>query len=202
MAAIAILVLIAAEPINAPASCGLSSKVAAALTAGARANASAAIVSQSANSHGFGGNDPVVGLWQITTRDLSGTVVDRVFSGWTRDGLEFDQDIAPILTGEVCYGTFIRLGDRTYGLTHPFFSFQDPNSNGEGTEETEGQWDGTSGFFNYTITVSKDGKGFTGKEFVQLVEGPNPYDPSATVLFTGNFTLSATKIRVNTSQLP
>jgi hypothetical protein len=145
-------------------------------------------------------NEPIFGLWQITATYPYG--VDHVISGWTRDGLEFDQDIAPILTGYVCYGSYVKLGKGIYGLTHPFFNFQDVNSNGEGTEATEGQWDGTSGFFDYTVTVSKDGKSFTGNENLTVVEGPNPYDPSASVLFTTTATLSATKVSVDPSQLP
>jgi hypothetical protein len=155
---------------------------------------------------GFGASnasakEPIVGLWRIAVKDSGGNVVDNVLSTWTSDGVESDQDIAPILTGYVCYGTWIKLGGHTYGLTHPFFGFQDVNSNGEGTETTEGQWDGTSGYFNYTVSVANDGKTFTGKENLKFgVPGPNPYAPGGTLL-TG-FTLSATKIEVNKSQLP
>jgi hypothetical protein len=106
----------------------------------------------------------IVGLWQITVKDSSGHFVDSVFSGWTRDGLEFDQDISPILLGAVCYGHWIKLSEHTYALTHPFFTFMDPNANGEGTESTEGFSDGNSGYFNYVVTVSNDGNSFTGKE--------------------------------------
>jgi hypothetical protein len=53
----------------------------------------------------FSAREPIVGLWQITAKDSSGNIVDRVISGWTADGLEFDQDISPILTGYVCYGS-------------------------------------------------------------------------------------------------
>jgi hypothetical protein len=148
----------------------------------------------------LGENEPIFGLWQITA-SFAGGGVDHVISGWTRDGLEFDQDIAPILTGYVCYGTYVKLGEKTYGLTHPFFNFQDVNSNGEGSEATEGQWDGTSGFFNYTVTVWNHGTRFTGNENLTIVEGANPYDPSATVLFTTTATLSATKVSVDTSRL-
>lgn len=148
------------------------------------------------------GRDPIVGLWQITATDDNGNIVDHVLAGWTGDGLEFDQDISPILTGYVCYGTWVKLGHNTYGLTHPFFDFMDPNVNGEGDETTEGQWDGNSGYFNYTVTVSNHGRTFTGKEVVKIVQGPDPYDPNAAVLFTGNFNLSATKVAVDRSLLP
>ena len=147
--------------------------------------------------------EPIVGFWAITTKDADGVVIDHIWSGWTSDGLEFDQDVAPVLIENSCYGKWIKLGKRTYGLTHPFFNFNDPNVNGEGTEETEGQWDGTSAVIGYTITVAKDGTTFTGKENFKVVSGPDPYDPNAEVLFTQTgLTVSATKIEVDRSQLP
>ena len=58
--------------------------------------------------------EPIVGLWLLTVS--GGGFSDNVFSGWTKDGLEFDQDAAaPILTGYVCYGHWIKLKDHTYG---------------------------------------------------------------------------------------
>jgi hypothetical protein len=66
---------------------------------------------------------------------------------------------------------------------------------------TEGKWDGTSGYFNYTVTVSNDGKTFTGKENGKSgVPGPNPYATGGTP-FSG-LTLSATKIEVDKTLLP
>jgi hypothetical protein len=147
-------------------------------------------------------SEPIVGLWRITVTDDSGNVIDVVISGWTSDGLEFDQDLSPILTGYVCYGTWVKLEHHTYGLTHPFFDYQDVNSNGEGSEATEGQSDGNSGYFDYKVTVDKDGDSFTGKEVVKVVQGLDPYDPTATVIFTGTYNLSATKIKVDKSLLP
>jgi hypothetical protein len=146
--------------------------------------------------------EPIVGLWRIIVTDDSENILDRVISGWTSDGLEFDQDISPILTGYVCYGTWVKLGKNTYGLTHPFFTFQDPNVNGEASEATEGQWDGNSAYFDYRVTVDKTGKAFTGKTVLKVVQGPDPYDPSATVLFTSTANLAATKLEVDKSLLP
>jgi hypothetical protein len=135
--------------------------------------------------------EPIVGLWQITLKDSGGNFIDSVFSGWTSDGLEFDQDIVPILTENVCYGTWIKLGAHSYGLTHPFFDFVG----------TTGLWDGTSGHFEYTVTVANNGNSFTGKEnFTYEVPGTNPYAGGGTTL-TG-FTISATRITVNRSLLP
>jgi hypothetical protein len=147
--------------------------------------------------------EPIVGLWLITVT-YQGTVVDSVFSGWTSDGLEFDQDVAsPMLTGYVCYGTWIKLGDHKYGLTHPYFDYN-PGSvtaplpfNGGAL----GIWDGTSGYFNYVVTVSNDGKAFTGVENgTSEIPGPDPY--VGAVPMPPLVTLSAKKIEVNRSLLP
>ena len=201
MIAMVAIIAVAGRPSGARAGCSMPGG----LLTGASAQPDASVeASQRRDQHTMplGGNEPIVGLWQITA-NFTGGGVDHVISGWTRDGLEFDQDSgSPILTGYVCYGTYVKLDKGTYGLTHPFFDFQSLNDNGEGTENTEGQWDGTSGFFDYTVTVSKDGKSFTGKENVKVVEGANPYDPNAKVLATFTATLSATKVSVDTSQLP
>jgi hypothetical protein len=135
--------------------------------------------------------EPIVGLWRITF-SFDGTVFDNVFSGWTSEGLEFDQHSgAPILTGYVCYGTWIKLKNRTYANTHPFFDY----------DSKTGVWAGTSGYLNYVVTVSDDGKTFTGKEnSTDGVPGPNPYAGGGTS-FSG-VTLSATKIEVDKTLLP
>jgi hypothetical protein len=148
--------------------------------------------------------EPIVGLWLITVTNHAGIVVDNVFSGWTSDGLEFDQDTgSPMLTGYVCYGTWIKLGDHTYGLTHPFFDYN------PGTITAPlpfdgvalGIWDGTSGYFNYVVTVSEDGKTFTGTQNGTVgVPGPDPY--VGAMARPPGPTLSARKIEVNRSLLP
>ncbi len=147
--------------------------------------------------------EPIVGLWLITVT-YQGNVVDHVFSGWTSDGLEFDQDTAsPMLTGYVCYGTWIKLGDHKYGLTHPFFDYN-PGSitaplpfNGVAL----GVWDGTSGYFDYVVTVSDDGKTFTGTQNgTSGVPGPDPYVGAGPL--PPLVTLSARKIEVKKNLLP
>jgi hypothetical protein len=146
--------------------------------------------------------EPIVGLWLITVT-YQGSVVDNVFSGWTSDGLEFDQDTAsPMLTGYVCYGTWIKLGDHKYALTHPFFDYN-PGTitslpwNGV----TLGMWDGTSGYFDYVVTVSEDGKTFTGTQNgTSGVPGPDPY--VGAVPIPPLVTLAAKKIEVDRSLLP
>jgi hypothetical protein len=200
LVAAAVMAAMASAPNRAWAICGMP-EVADGSTPSS-ADAASAMTASPLREIPHGPNEPIVGLWMITVTDPHGALVDRVFAGWTGDGLEFDQDISPILTGYICYGTWIKVGKNTYGLTHPFFDFMDVNANGEGTPETAGTFDGTSGYFNYTVTVSKDGRTFTGKESVVVVNGPNPYDPTATVLFTASESLAATKVSVNLSQLP
>lgn len=147
--------------------------------------------------------EPIVGLWQITVTDSDGSLFDSVLSGWTSDGLVVNQDIAPILTGAIYYGHWIKLSKDTYASTQPFFTFQDLNSNGEGSSSTEGFSDGNSGYFNYFITVSKDGATLTGRENIKEVAGLNPFDSQAVVLFTNaGLNLSGTKVAVNKSLLP
>jgi hypothetical protein len=201
MVAVSVMAALASAPSRAWAICGMPSGLAGALQM-SDADAAVAPRTTQLKEMAHGPNEPIVGMWMITVTDSHAAVTDRVFAGWTGDGLEFDQDISPILTGYVCYGTWVKVGRNTYGLTHPFFDFMDVNANGEGTAATVGTSDGTSGYFNYTVTVAKDGKTFTGKENVVVVTGLNPYDPAATVLFTATENLAATKISVNPSQLP
>lgn len=135
--------------------------------------------------------EPIVGLWEIT-ESCDGSVCDHIFSGWTSDGLEFDSDISPALVVPLCYGTWIKLKERTFALTHGYFDY----------DGTTGMWNGNSGYFDYVVTVSKDGKTFTGvANQTDQVPGPNPFAGGGTP-YTGTLTLSATKIEVDKSLLP
>jgi hypothetical protein len=145
--------------------------------------------------------EPIVGLWLVTV-SYNHFVFDNVFSGWTSDGLEYDQHSgAPILIGYVCYGHWIKLkGHNTYALTHPFFNYNPGTSIWDSA--TAGLWNGTSGYLNWVVTVSDDGKTFTGKEnSLNGVTGPNPYTGTGGTPFSG-VTLSATKIEVDKTLLP
>ncbi len=125
------------------------------------------------------------------SRTLAGTSSTRCSPVGPATAWSSTRTSSPILTGYVCYGTWIKLGGHSYGLTHPFFDFVG----------TTGLWDGTSGYFDYTVTVANDGNSFTGKEnFTFEVPGTNPYAGGGTT-FTG-FTISATRITVNKSLLP
>jgi hypothetical protein len=136
--------------------------------------------------------EPIVGLWEIT-ESCSGSVCDHIFSGWTSDGLEVDEDTSPELENPVCYGHWIKLKSRTYALTHPYFDLS----------ATTGLYEGTSGYFDYVVTVSKDGSTFTGvANQVDGVSGADPYTGTGGTKYSGTLTLSATKIEVDKSLLP
>ena len=134
--------------------------------------------------------EPIVGLWQSKVM-YDGTVLENVIAAWTADGLEFEDYALPILEGHICYGHWVKLQRRTYGQTHPYYEY-DPNSGG---------WAGTSGVIYYTVTVSKDGKTYSGKVSGKSgVPGPDPYAAGGTS-YSG-LTVTATKVEVDTSQLP
>jgi hypothetical protein len=148
--------------------------------------------------------EPIVGLWSITVY-YQGSVEDNVFSGWTSDGLEFDQDVSsPMLTGSICYGTWVKVGDHKYALTHPYFDYNAGTVTAPLPFDASslGTWAGTSGYFNYVVTVSQDGQTFTGEENgADGVLGPWPYGSEPAFSFSG-LTLSARKVQVIKSLLP
>jgi hypothetical protein len=128
--------------------------------------------------------EPIVGLWQATIK-YGDTVLENVISAWTSDGLEVEDYALPILEGHICYGHWIKLQGRTYGQTHPYFEY-DPKTK-------TGEWAGTSGVINYTVTVSKDGKTYSGTVSGKSgVPGPNPYVDGGTSY--GGLTITATKV--------
>jgi hypothetical protein len=134
--------------------------------------------------------EPIVGLWQATVK-YGDTVLEDLIAAWTSDGLEFEDYDLPILEGHICYGHWIKLQGRTYGQTHPYFEY----------DASTGEWAGTSGLISYTVTVSNDGKTFTGKVSGKFnVPGPNPYVSGGTS-YSG-LTVTATKVAVDASQLP
>ena len=83
-------------------------------------------------------SEPIVGLWQITATDSHGAFLDSLFTGWTSDGLEFDQDISPILTGYVCYGPLDQAKGSHLCSHAPFLHIYGPEHKRSGTESTEG----------------------------------------------------------------
>jgi len=138
--------------------------------------------------------EPIVGLWQATWTDASThAVVLNLWDAWHSDHTESQNDSGPVVTGFVCQGEWALLGQRTYGLTHPAFNYVGAN----------GQLDTTSvTLILEKVTVSKDGKTFAGSGIMKVLSGIDPFDPTATVLFSENINISAKRVTVDTSQLP
>ena len=145
----------------------------------------------------------LVGLWEDTYTDTNGNPSGTYqFEEYHDDQTEIENDTAPTLTGNVCLGTWKQLQGNIYGLVHPFFNFQDVNSNGEGTEGTEGQPDGTSGFYACNIDLAKDSNSFQSKCHVKLVAGMDPFNSNAAVLFQGDFGIQGKRIVFDQALIP
>ena len=144
-------------------------------------------------------DEPIVGLWQTTLSDAGG-ITDRVFEAFHSDNTEIENDTSPILAENVCPGTWVSLGDHTYGLTHPFFNFYggQPGT----TELNEGQPDGTSGLLLFKVTVDKNRDSFGGKWIFETCPTQDPFDSSHPCSLTDSGTLTAKRVTVDKSMLP
>jgi hypothetical protein len=145
--------------------------------------------------------EPIVGFWQATWKDAAnGQVVNLVWDVWHSDRTETQNDTTNTILSNVCQGAWVKLGNRTYGLSHPGFNFltSPPNS-----EDVEGNLDTSSSVLIFErITVDKSGNSFSGTGIIKTIAGTNPYDPTATVLGTENITITAKRVTVDLSQLP
>ena len=148
--------------------------------------------------------EPIVGLWQVTFTDTATKkVVSYVWNAWHSDRTEIENDTGNILSGNVCQGTWVPLGHRTYGLRPPAFLFADPTHPEFGwTEENEGQFVGASCVILERITVDQGGNNYRGPGLIKCVAGADPFDPTATVLSTENLKITGKRVTVDVSQLP
>jgi hypothetical protein len=142
-------------------------------------------------------DEPIVGLWQVTWTDAdTHEVVSKVWDVWHADRTETQNDTGPILIGNVCQGAWTKLGERTYGLTHPAFNFLT-------AEDQEGQPDpNSSALILERVTVSKDGNSLQGTGIYKTIQGMDPLDPNATVLGSENLIITGKRVQVDKSQLP
>jgi len=152
-----------------------------------------ALTASSASAH-----EPIVGFWQVTWKDAdTQEVVLKVWDVWHADRTETQNDTTPILIGNVCQGSWIPLGKRTYGLTHPAFNFL------SAPEDQEGQPDpNSSALVLERVTVSEDGNSFEGPGIYKTIAGTDPLDPNAAVLSSENLTITGKRVQVDKSQLP
>ena len=139
-------------------------------------------------------DEPIVGLWQATWTDATThATVLNLWDAWHSDHTETQNDSGPVIAGFVCQGAWIPLGQRTYGLTHPSFNYVG----------ADGHLDTTSVTLIFEkVTVSQDGKTFAGSGIFKTLSGIDPFDPSATVLFSENINITGKRVTVDPSQLP
>ena len=139
-------------------------------------------------------DEPIVGMWQATWTDATThAVVLNLWDVWHSDHTETQNDSGPVITGFVCQGAWISLGQRTYGLTHPAFNYVG----------SDGHLDTTSVMLIFEkVTVSKDGKTFSGPGIIKVLSGIDPFDPSASLISSENININAKRVTVDPSQLP
>ena len=149
-------------------------------------------------------DEPIVGYWQVTFTDpATKKVTSHAWDAWHSDRTETQNDTGNILGGNVCQGAWVPLGNRTYGLSHPYFLFADPTHPEVGwTEDNEGQFAGYSCVELERVTVDKSGTNYAGPVLFKCVLGADPFDPTASVVFTGEATINAKRVTVDVSQLP
>jgi hypothetical protein len=145
--------------------------------------------------------EPIVGFWQATWKDAtSGDVVNNVWDVWHNDRTETQDDTTNTILSNVCQGAWVKLGERTYGLSHPGFNFL---TSPPAPEDQEGNLDTSSSVLIFErVTVDKSGNTFSGTGIIKTIQGIDPYDPAAKVLGTENITITAKRVIVDVSQLP
>ena len=160
--------------------------------------AAAIVLAVALTATGARADEPIVGYWQVTWKDAdTQEVVAKIWDVWHADRTETENDSFPILAGNVCQGAWIKLGDRTYGLTHPSFNFL------SAPEDQEGQPDASSSaLILERVTVSNDGNSYQGKGIFKTIAGMDPLDPNAAVLSSENLIITGKRVQVDKSQLP
>jgi len=132
--------------------------------------------SHTANNHG--GPQTIVGLWQVTF-SVEGQVVDQSFDAWNLGGTEILTDDTNPIEDNVCIGTWVQTGRRTYKLKHPSYYFDD-----------SGNLLGTA-ILRDAVTLSRDGQSYSGTELVDI------YDTAGNFLGEISSDLAATRISVD-----
>jgi len=107
----------------------------------------------------------ITGLWDVKDY-YQGQLIDEYFDTWNSDGNEFFIDATDPIEGNVCQGTWLPVRfqggqsapARTYKLKHEAWGFDDT-----GTLQYRA-------VFHDTITLSADGRSFTGTENVYVYD--------------------------------
>jgi len=140
------------------------------------------VATQATENNNGGVHSPaIVGMWEVTLF-AGGAVFDHAFQQLHADGLEMQNSgILPPLFGNVCWGVWQQTNARTFKLKHFAWNF-----------DTDGNNTGTF-VLTATITVSGDGKTYSGTYVADVVLPSGQIDPSQHV--TG--TMSATRLTLD-----
>src|SRR5262249_2907774 len=143
-------------------------------------------------------DEPIVGLWLATWIDDSegpneGKTFLQTWDVWHADRTETMNDSGPVIVGFVCQGAWKPLGTRTYFLSHPNFNYSGADGHMGHTN---------SGVTYEKVKVSKDGNSFEGTGVIKVFTGIDPFDPSATLLFSLPIKIKAKRVVPDSSQLP
>jgi hypothetical protein len=125
--------------------------------------------------HGIGNpHDSIVGTWLVSYTTV-GTPPGQAFIQWHSDGTEWEEINHPILSGNICLGSWKVIDPYRYFRNHVGWLYE----NGA-----------LIGYLNETETdeLSKDGNSYTGTNEVKL------YDLSGNLFFDATGTASATRI--------
>ena len=124
LAAVAIFTLASAAP-AAYASCGLR--------AGIKGGGVTLPVVADANTQKWDmPYDSIVGLWQTAYTQTNGDPFGQSFKQWHSDGTEFENVDHSAVVGNICFGVWKQLGNRTFRLHHMGWTF-DTSGNPTGT---------------------------------------------------------------------
>ena len=76
--------------------------------------------------------DSIVGLWQTAYTQTNGDPFGQSFKQWHSDGTEFENVDHSAVIGNICFGVWKQLGNRTFRLHHMGWTF-DASGNPTGT---------------------------------------------------------------------
>jgi hypothetical protein len=121
-----------------------------------------------------GANTSIVGLWHIVYTQANGDPFGQSFKEWHSDGTEFENVDHSAVVGNICFGVWKQLGNRTVRLHHTGWTF-DTDGNPTGTftiDEIEVVApNGMSYTGSFTFKTYDANGSFTGVEVAGTIAG-------------------------------
>jgi hypothetical protein len=110
------------------------------------------LMAAAAGHFGFGRHDSIVGTWLVSYGPGG-----AAFIQWHSDGTEWENINHPVLSGNICMGSWKRIGGRKFYRNHFGWLFTDG---------------GVTGYFNETETdeLSADGNSYSGTNELKMYD--------------------------------